>query len=72
MITHKVELLHNEILGEDVDSLFKGRKILQFNDPIMDQLFDVMHMDIYMFCSLSPHWVSKKFQCALIFTLDDS
>jgi hypothetical protein len=38
----------------------------------MNQLSDVMHMDLDVFCSLSLHWVSAKFQSALIVTPNDS
>jgi hypothetical protein len=67
-----VEFLLSESLGEDVDSLFRGRTVLQVDDPIMNQLSDVMHVDLDVFCSLSCTWVSTKFQCALIVAPDDS
>jgi hypothetical protein len=60
MVMQKVEFLLSESLGEDVDSLFRGRTVLQVNDPVMNQLSDVMHMDLDVFCPLSLHWVSAK------------
>jgi len=65
-----VEFMLNESLGEDVESLFRGRVVLQADDPTMNQLSDVMHVDLDVFCSLSLHWVFEKFQCALIVTPD--
>jgi hypothetical protein len=35
MIPQCMKVQYNEGLGEDVDSLFRGRKELQINDPAM-------------------------------------
>jgi hypothetical protein len=55
MVMQKVEFLLSEILGEDVNSLFRGRTIIQVDDPIMNQLSNVMHVDLNVFFSLSLH-----------------
>jgi hypothetical protein len=72
LITQNVELLLNESLGEDVDSLFRCRTVLQINDLVMNQLFDVMHMDLDVFFPLSLYRISAKFERALVVTPDDS
>jgi hypothetical protein len=62
----------SECLGEDVDNLFRGRTILQIDDLVMNQLSNVMHMDLDVFCPLSLHWVSAKLQSALVVAPNDN
>jgi hypothetical protein len=45
----------SESLGEDVSSLFRGRIELWFDDPLMDYISDVVHMDLDMLCMLPLH-----------------
>ena len=47
-----MEFMLNESLGEDVESLFRGRVVLQADDPTMNQLSDVMHVKFYVLGAL--------------------
>jgi hypothetical protein len=67
-----VELLPSKCLGEYVCSLFDRWIVLQIDDPVMYQLFDVMHMDLNVFGPLSLHWVFAKLESTLILTPNDS
>jgi hypothetical protein len=62
----------SKCLGENVYRLFDGWKVLQIDDHVMYQLYDVMHMDLDVFCLLSLHWVSAKIESTLIVTPNDS
>jgi len=44
-----VEFMLIEILGEDFNNLFIERIVLQVDDPIMNQLSDVLHVDFDVF-----------------------
>jgi hypothetical protein len=61
-----------ESLGEDVNSLFRGRKELQVDDPLVDYIYDVVHMDLDMVFLLLLHWVSTKLESNLVVTKNDS
>jgi hypothetical protein len=62
----------DEGLCKYVCNLFKRGKILQIDDPIMDQSSDEVHVNIYMFGSLSLYWISAKLQYTLIITPNSS
>jgi len=72
MITQKVEFFLSEHLGEYVNIFFRGKTVFQISDPIMNRIYDVMHMDLDVFCSLSLHWVFAKIQSDMIVTPNDS
>jgi hypothetical protein len=71
-VMQEVRFFVHESIHEDVNRLLKGRIVLQVDYPIMNQFSDVMHVDIDVFCSLSPHWVSAKLQCDIIVAPDDN
>ena len=71
-IPQSLKLQLSEGLGEDIDSLFRGRTKLQINDHVMYQISDEMHVDINVFGSLPLYWISLKSQCTLIVTPYDS
>jgi hypothetical protein len=71
MIRQEVELMISKCLGEYVCNLFEIWTLLQIDDPVMDQLYDVMNMDLDVFGLLSLHWVSTKLESTLIVTPND-
>ena len=42
------------------------------NDAIMHKLFDVVHMDLNVFGSLSLNWIIANLNGTLIITIDSS
>jgi hypothetical protein len=71
-VTQKVKFLLSESLREDDKSLFRGRKILQVDDVVMNQLSNVMHVDLNVSFSLLLHHVFANLQYDFFVTLDDS
>jgi len=67
-IAWEVELFLIKCLGEYVCNLFEIWTLLQIDDPVMDQLYDVMNMDLDVFGPMSMHWVSSKIESTLIVT----
>jgi hypothetical protein len=55
MIAQEVELFLSKFLGEYVYNLFSGWMVLKIDDPIMYHIYDVMHMDLYVFAPLLLH-----------------
>lgn len=55
MISHKLKLLLSESLGENVGSLLRTGTVPQNDDPVMNQFFDVVDVDLNMFGPLSLH-----------------
>jgi hypothetical protein len=52
--------------------MFIGRTKLQVDDPIMDWIYDIVHMDLDMICLLPLHWVSTKLESNLVVTPNDN
>ena len=44
---------------------------MEVDDPLMYQVLDVVHVDLYVLCSLPLNWISTELQSALVVTLDD-
>jgi hypothetical protein len=62
----------SESLSKYVRILFKGRREPHVDDPLMEYISYVVHMDLYMLCPLSLQWVFAKIESTLVVTPNDS
>jgi hypothetical protein len=66
-----VKLLLSESVGEDVSSLFRGRTKMQVDDPLMDYISDVVHIDLDILFLFILHRVSIKLESTLVVPPND-
>ena len=59
-IAQRVALLRSEGLGEDINSLFSRRAELEVDDPLVHQISDVVHVDLYVLHLLPLYWISAE------------
>ena len=66
------ELLLSEFLGENICNFLIYGAILQNNCYFMHKFFDVVHVDLNVFNSLSPNRIYQDLDSTLIVTKNDS
>ena len=66
------ELLLNEAVGENVCNLLICGAILQNHCLVMHKFFDVVHVDLDVFGSLSLNRICRDLDSTLIVTKNDS
>ena len=50
----------SESLGEDISGLLGTRTIPKIDDPIMNEFYNEVHVDLDVFRQLPLHWISAK------------
>ena len=59
-ISQESKLILSESLGGDINSLIGTRKVLNINDPIMNEFSNEVHVDLDMFELMPLHWITSK------------
>ena len=57
IISYKLKLLLSKSLGEGINSLLTTTKLPKINDPIMNELFNKVHVDLDVFGLMLHHWI---------------